>query len=79
MNASSTPTLLKGLITVLAPRYWIFYALKHFMSMSFTYRKRFRSNYLLQVTTMVHMDRPMYLLGYPNGQDRVYLIDKDFK
>ncbi|KAF6142000.1 hypothetical protein GIB67_037968 [Kingdonia uniflora] len=30
------------------------------------------------VTTMFHLDRPMYLLGYLAGQSRVYLIDKEF-
>jgi coatomer subunit beta' len=33
----------------------------------------------LQVTTMYHLDRPMYLLGYLANQSRVYLIDKQFK
>ncbi|GJM98076.1 hypothetical protein PR202_ga15051 [Eleusine coracana subsp. coracana] len=32
----------------------------------------------LQVTTMFHLDRPMYLLGYLANQSRVYLIDKEF-
>ena len=32
-----------------------------------------------QVTTMYHLDRPMYLLGYLANQSRVYLIDKQFK
>lgn len=32
-----------------------------------------------QVTTMFHLDRPMYLLGYLASQSRVYLIDKEFK
>ncbi|GMN50491.1 hypothetical protein TIFTF001_019646 [Ficus carica] len=31
-----------------------------------------------EVTTMFHLDRPMYLLGYLANQSRVYLIDKDF-
>ena len=30
----------------------------------------------LQVTTMYHLDRPMYLLGYLATQNRVFLIDK---
>ncbi|KAG6514444.1 hypothetical protein ZIOFF_024803 [Zingiber officinale] len=30
------------------------------------------------VTTMFHLDRPMYLLGYLASQSRVYLIDKEF-
>ena len=29
-----------------------------------------------QVTTMAHLDRPMYLLGYLSSSGRVYLIDK---
>ena len=29
-----------------------------------------------QVTTMYHLDRPMYLLGYLATQNRVFLIDK---
>jgi coatomer subunit beta' len=33
----------------------------------------------LQVTTLFHLDRPMYLLGYLANQSRVYLIDKQFK
>ncbi|KAF3441935.1 hypothetical protein FNV43_RR15851 [Rhamnella rubrinervis] len=33
---------------------------------------------VLVVTTMFHLDRPMYLLGYLANQSRVYLIDKDF-
>ncbi|URE18611.1 hypothetical protein MUK42_11205 [Musa troglodytarum] len=31
-----------------------------------------------RVTTMFHLDRPMYLLGYLASQSRVYLIDKEF-
>ena len=31
---------------------------------------------LAQVTTMFHLDRPMYLLGYLASQSRIYLIDK---
>ncbi|XP_047316950.1 coatomer subunit beta'-2 [Impatiens glandulifera] len=31
-----------------------------------------------EVTTMFHLDRPMYLLGYLANQSRVYLIDKEF-
>ena len=31
-----------------------------------------------QVTTMAHLDRPMYLLGYLASTSRVYLIDKEF-
>ena len=34
---------------------------------------------VLQVTTMFHLDQPMYLLGYLANQSRVYLIDKEFK
>lgn len=29
-----------------------------------------------EVTTMFHLDRPMYLLGYLASQSKVYLIDK---
>lgn len=37
-----------------------------------------RLNYCVggEVTTMFHLDRPMYLLGYLASQSRVYLIDK---
>lgn len=37
-----------------------------------------RLNYCVggEVTTMFHMDRPMYLLGYLAAQSKVYLIDK---
>ncbi|WZY73557.1 hypothetical protein YC2023_005797 [Brassica napus] len=31
-----------------------------------------------EVTTMYHLDRPMYLLGYIANQSRVYLVDKEF-
>lgn len=39
-----------------------------------------RLNYCVggEVTTMYHLDRPMYLLGYLASQSRVYLIDKEF-
>jgi coatomer subunit beta' len=39
-----------------------------------------RLNYVVggEVTTMFHLDRPMYLLGYLASQSRVYLIDKEF-
>ncbi|KAG8497080.1 hypothetical protein CXB51_008336 [Gossypium anomalum] len=39
-----------------------------------------RLNYRVvgEVTTMFHLDRPMYLLGYLASQSRVYLIDKEF-
>lgn len=39
-----------------------------------------RLNYCVggEVTTMFHLDRPMYLLGYLAAQGRVYLIDKEF-
>ena len=30
------------------------------------------------MTTIFHLDRPMYLLGYLAAQSRVYLIDKEF-
>nr|CAD1843045.1 unnamed protein product [Ananas comosus var. bracteatus] len=38
-----------------------------------------RLNYCVggEVTTMFHLDRPMYLLGYLASQSRVYLIDKE--
>lgn len=32
--------------------------------------------HLPQVTTLYHLDRPMYLLGYLAAQSRVYLIDR---
>ncbi len=37
-----------------------------------------RLNYCVggEVTTMCHLDRPMYLLGYLAAQSRVYLIDR---
>ena len=40
-----------------------------------------RLNYCVggEVTTMFHLDRPMYLLGYLAAQSRLYLIDKEFK
>ncbi|KAL9273468.1 Coatomer subunit beta'-2-like protein, partial [Drosera capensis] len=31
-----------------------------------------------EVTTMFHLDRPMYILGYLANQSRVYLVDKEF-
>ncbi|KAI8462483.1 MAG: coatomer WD associated region-domain-containing protein [Monoraphidium minutum] len=39
-----------------------------------------RLNYCVggEVTTMYHLDRPMYLLGYLAAQSRVYLIDREF-
>eukprot|EP00798_Chlamydomonas_sp_ICE-L_P021129 gene21129-28016_t len=39
-----------------------------------------RLNYCVggEVTTMFHLDRPMYLLGYLAAQNRVFLIDRDF-
>ena len=39
-----------------------------------------RLNYCVggEVTTIFHLDRPMYLLGYLAAQNRVYLIDKQF-
>ncbi|GER44990.1 coatomer [Striga asiatica] len=39
-----------------------------------------RLNYCVggEVTTMFHLDRPMYLLGYLANQSRVYLVDKEF-
>ncbi|KAK4764288.1 hypothetical protein SAY87_013726 [Trapa incisa] len=40
-----------------------------------------RLNYCVggEVTTMFHLDCPMYLLGYLANQSRVYLVDKEFK
>ena len=37
-----------------------------------------RLNYCVggEVTTMFHLDRPMYLLGYLASHSKVYLIDK---
>lgn len=37
-----------------------------------------RLNYCIggEVTTMYHLDRPMYLLGYLASHSKVYLIDK---
>ena len=37
-----------------------------------------RLNYCVgtEVTTMYHLDRPMYLLGYLIKEARIYLIDK---
>lgn len=39
-----------------------------------------RLNYCVggEVTTMYHLDRPMFLLGYMAAQNRLYLIDKDY-
>ncbi|KAL3633027.1 hypothetical protein CASFOL_026011 [Castilleja foliolosa] len=39
-----------------------------------------RLNYCVggEVTTMFHLDRPMYLLGYLASQSRVFLVDKEF-
>ncbi|KAL3136098.1 hypothetical protein ABBQ32_007120 [Trebouxia sp. C0010 RCD-2024] len=39
-----------------------------------------RLNYCVggEVTTMYHLDRPMYLLGYLASHSKVYLIDKEF-
>ncbi|KAA8535000.1 hypothetical protein F0562_030003 [Nyssa sinensis] len=39
-----------------------------------------RLNYCVggEVTTMYHLDRPMYLLGYLANQSRIYLIDREF-
>ncbi|KAF5839138.1 coatomer WD associated region-domain-containing protein [Dunaliella salina] len=39
-----------------------------------------RLNYCVggEVTTMYHLDRPMYLLGYLASLNRVFLVDKDF-
>jgi coatomer subunit beta' len=37
-----------------------------------------RLNYCVggEVTTLFHLDKPMYLLGYLAAQSRVYLIDR---
>lgn len=39
-----------------------------------------RLNYVVggEMTTMFHLDRPLYLLGYLAVQNKIYLIDKDF-
>lgn len=39
-----------------------------------------RLNYCVggEVTTLHHLDKPMYLLGYLAAQSRVYLIDREF-
>eukprot|EP00887_Chlorella_sp_A99_P008053 scaffold12.g8053.t1 len=39
-----------------------------------------RLNYAVggEVTTLHHLDKPLYLLGYLASQSRVYLMDKDF-
>jgi coatomer subunit beta' len=39
-----------------------------------------RLNYCVggEVTTIFHLDRPMYILGYMASQNRLYLIDRDF-
>lgn len=39
-----------------------------------------RLNYCVggQVTTLHHLDKPMYLLGYLASRSRVYLVDRDF-
>ena len=39
-----------------------------------------RLNYCVggEVTTLFHLDRPMYLLGYLAAQNRLYLVDKEF-
>ncbi len=33
----------------------------------------------MQVTTLYHLDRPMYMLGYLAAQNRVYLIDREVR
>lgn len=30
------------------------------------------------MTTLYHLDKPMFLLGYIAAQNRLYLIDKEF-
>ncbi|KMZ63378.1 Coatomer subunit beta'-1 [Zostera marina] len=39
-----------------------------------------RLNYCIggEVTTMFHLERPMYLLGYLANQSKIYLMDKEF-
>ncbi|GAB4823453.1 hypothetical protein N2152v2_010499 [Parachlorella kessleri] len=39
-----------------------------------------RLNYCVggEITTLYHLDKPLYLLGYLASQSRVYLVDKDF-
>ena len=39
-----------------------------------------RLNYCIggETTTLQHLDRPMYLLGYMAAQSRVFLVDRDF-
>jgi coatomer subunit beta' len=39
-----------------------------------------RLNYTVggEVTTIYHLDRPMYILGYMAAQNRLYLIDKEY-
>lgn len=39
-----------------------------------------RLNYCVggEVTTIFHLDRPMYILGYMASQNRLYLIDREF-
>eukprot|EP01026_Neomeris_dumetosa_P007818 TRINITY_DN12423_c0_g1_i4.p1 TRINITY_DN12423_c0_g1~~TRINITY_DN12423_c0_g1_i4.p1 ORF type:complete len:889 (+),score=158.35 TRINITY_DN12423_c0_g1_i4:94-2760(+) len=39
-----------------------------------------RLNYVVgdEVTTVYHLDKPMFLLGYQASQSKLYLIDKDF-
>lgn len=39
-----------------------------------------RLNYVVgeEVTTIVHLDKRMYLLGYNTQQQRIYLIDRDY-
>mmetsp|Transcript_5564 Transcript_5564/g.15523 ORF Transcript_5564/g.15523 Transcript_5564/m.15523 type:complete len:933 (-) Transcript_5564:265-3063(-) len=41
---------------------------------------QWRLNYCVggEVTTMYHLDRPMFLLGYMAAQNRLYLLDKDY-
>jgi coatomer subunit beta' len=39
-----------------------------------------RLNYCIggETTTLQHLDRPMYLLGYMAAQSRIFLVDRDF-
>lgn len=87
--ASFTTTPHGGLTTVLVVRYCIWftpcYESIHVFRYIYIYMQgchtsyNVTSNMYFQVTTMFHLDRPMYLLGYLASQSRVYLIDKEFK
>ncbi|KAJ0959721.1 hypothetical protein J5N97_000612 [Dioscorea zingiberensis] len=55
-----------------------FYILKYNRDVVSSYIESGNSEDEFKVTTMFHLDRPMYLLGYLASQSRVYLIDKEF-